>query len=275
MLLQADRLTFRYDRPPRGAGSATGRPVIDDVSIGVPRGAVVGLLGPNGSGKTTLLKLLSGALSPESGEVRLGGRPLASFPRRDLARRIAVVPQDTHLAFEYTALEIALMGRYPWLGAFEVEGPDDIASALDALETTGTRDLADRPYTTLSGGERQRVIVASVLAQLDTRRAPRQHDDALTHAEAPLLVLDEPTTSLDLKYQVEIAALVERLHAEHGMTVLVSTHDLRLVARLCSSTILLASGRVLAEGPPQETVTPDLVAELYGIPTATAASLVP
>jgi len=126
-VLAASHVSFSY-----GPGSG---PVLDDVTVEVAHRDVVGILGPNGSGKTTLLKLLAGSLAPTSGRVTLDGRPLHQIPRRDLAKRVAVVPQETHLAFDYTVLEIALMGRYPWLGAFEIEGPSDLAAATDALET--------------------------------------------------------------------------------------------------------------------------------------------
>jgi iron complex transport system ATP-binding protein len=275
VLLQADNLQFRYARRAAGTGWPRGAPiapdfVLDDVSVRVPRGSLVGILGPNGSGKTTLLNLLSGALQPIAGRVAIDERPLASIPRRELARRIAVVPQNTHLAFDYTALEIVLMGRYPWMRAFEVEGPDDLASALDALEATGTRHLAARAYPTLSGGEQQRVIIASVLAQLDAR--PRAGVEACPVSS--LLFLDEPTASLDLKYQIEIAALVRRLHDTRDITVLLSTHDLRLVATLCTWTILIAGGRVIAEGPPTETMTPPLIGALYDVDPAIVGPLV-
>ena len=146
--------------------------LVDGVSLEIARGALVGILGPNGSGKTTLLRLLAGTLTPDSGEVRLDGENLSRWPRAFVARRCAVVPQETHLAFDYSVLEIALMGRYPHLGAFEVETPRDIETALDALESTGTRHLADRGFQTLSGGEKQRVIIASALAQLDQTPGP-------------------------------------------------------------------------------------------------------
>jgi iron complex transport system ATP-binding protein len=282
VLLQADNLRFRYTRRNRSertrsdASAASRDLVIDDVSMRVPRGALIGLLGPNGSGKTTLLKLLSGAIQPISGTVSLEGRSLSTFSRRQLAQRIAIVPQNTQLAFDYTALEIVLMGRYPWMHALEVEGPDDVAAAMDALAATGTRHLASRPYPTLSGGEQQRVIVASVLAQLDTRtrdRSGQPGEPARSDEPSALLFLDEPTASLDLKYQIEIAQLVRRLHDARGITVLLSTHDLRLVSRLCDWTILLSQGRILAEGPPTETLVPELVGTLYDIDSDVAAPL--
>jgi iron complex transport system ATP-binding protein len=256
VLVDAVDLQFRYD-----SGGAPR--VVDGVSLQVEAGAIIGILGPNGSGKTTLLKLLSGALAPDSGTVTLDGVPLSRLSRSSLARRVAVVPQETHLAFDYTALEIALMGRYPRLGAFEIEGPDDVRSALDALGATGTRDLAARQFPTLSGGEKQRVIIASALAQLDER--PRVAAGGMTQATRSILFMDEPTASLDLRYQLELASLLGRLHSDRGITLILSTHDLRFASSLCTRLVLLSRGRILAEGAPRDVLTPDLVGTLYGV----------
>ena len=250
-MLQAADVSFAY----RG-----GR-VIDGVTFEAARGTIVGLLGPNGSGKTTLLRLLSGTLSPEQGEVRFDGRALASFTRTALARRLAVVAQDTHLAFDYTVLEVALMGRFPHLGAFELEGPADIALARAALAATGTLSFVDRTFHTLSGGERQRVVIAAALAQFETT-APRQSADS---SGSQVLLLDEPTASLDLHYQVEIAALLKRLNRERGLTIVISTHDLNLAASLCDEITLLRKGRVVAHGPTAAVVTPENVEALYDV----------
>lgn len=260
-VLAASHVSFAY-------GSS---PVLDDVTVEVPHRSVVGILGPNGSGKTTLLKLLSGSLAPSSGQVTLGGRALSQIPRRELARRVAVVPQETHLAFDYTVLEIALMGRYPWLGAFEIEGPADLAAATDALDATGTARFTQRAFPTLSGGEKQRVIIASALAQLDDRAAPPGERQE-THR---VLLLDEPTASLDLRYQLEIGALVSRLHEDRDVTIVLSSHDLRLVGAVCSSLILLSHGRVLAAGPARDLLTPDVIGELYEVRADLAAPLLP
>jgi iron complex transport system ATP-binding protein len=254
VLLDAAGLAFSYRRD--------GQPgAIDDVSLSIAAGSVVGILGPNGSGKTTLIKLLSGALRPARGEVTLDGVLLSRLPRSTVARRIAVVPQDTHLTFDYTVLEIVLMGRYPRLGAFEIEGPDDIRCALEALESTGTRELAPRPVTELSGGERQRVIIASALAQLDERTASGDSSGE----NRPILFMDEPTASLDLHYQLELAALLGRLNRERGITIVLSTHDLRLASTISTAIVMLAKGRVLATGAPGEALTPGLVGKLYGV----------
>lgn len=254
MLLAATNLSFSYGRD--GQIRA-----VDGVSLSVESGSVVAVLGPNGSGKTTLIKLLSGALRAGHGDITLDRVSLGQLPRATVARRIAVVPQDTHLAFDYTALEIVLMGRYPRLGAFEIEGPDDIRCALDALESTGTRDLAARPFTQLSGGERQRVIIASALAQLDERYT----NDASPSETRPILFMDEPTASLDLRYQLELAALLRRLNRDRGITIVLSTHDLRLASSICTNVVMLANGRVLASGTPEDVLTATLVGRLYGV----------
>ncbi len=206
------------------------------------------MLGPNGSGKTTLLRLINGTLAPLSGAVYLDDRPVHRQSRRELARRMAIVPQETQLAFDYSVLEMVLMGRHPHLGVFEVEGPTDVAIARDALTATGTDHLEDRDFNTLSGGEKQRVIIASALAQ-----APN------------LLLLDEPTASLDLGYQLEISSLLHRLNLERGITMVLSTHDLNVAAALCHELVLIREGRVLAAGPTDDVLTPEHVEALYDV----------
>jgi iron complex transport system ATP-binding protein len=271
--LQAVDVEFGYARHgvSRGHERDSNALVLRGVSLTIENGAIVGLLGPNGSGKTTLLKLLSGGLRPTAGSITLDEKPLAQLSRRQLARRLAVVPQETHTAFDYTVEEMVLMGRYAWLGAFEVEGPADRAAALAALEATGAAHLASRPFGTLSGGEKQRVIIASALAQLDNR-ANQGNDPG--NASRPLLFLDEPTTSLDLKYQLEIVSLVGRLHESQGMTIVMSTHDLRLAAHFCHSVVLLRAGRVMASGPTAETLTASRVGELYHVDERLVAPLI-
>jgi iron complex transport system ATP-binding protein len=244
--------------------------VLDQVSLRVPRGALVGLLGPNGSGKTTLLKLLAGALAPASGRVELDGRDVRQVARIEMARRVAMVPQETQLAFEYSVLEIALMGRYPHLGPFELEGPEDVAIARNALEATGTLSLARRPFATLSGGEKQRVVIASALAQFEPRASRRTADPAAparpAASEPPqLLLLDEPTASLDLHYQLEVVSLLRRLNRDRDLTMVVSTHDLNVAASLCERVVMLRDGRVVASGATEDVLTAEAVRTLYGV----------
>ena len=195
------------------------------MSFGVDRGTIVGLLGPNGSGKTTLVRIMAGMLRPDSGRVSLDGASVSDMPRRDLARRVALVPQETHTTFDFSVIDMVLMGRYPHLGPFELERPADLEIARKALRATGTEALESRTFATLSGGEKQRVVIAAALAQA-----------------SDILLLDEPTTALDVGYQFEIAALLKRLNAEHGTTMVVSTHDLNLAAALCERVVLLKSG---------------------------------
>jgi len=239
---------------------------VEDVDLDIPDGAVLGMLGPNGSGKTTLLRVLSGALRPHAGHVTLDDVDLARWPRTAIARRVAVVPQETHLAFDYTVLELALMGRYPHLGAFEVEGPGDIAAALAALEATGTAHLAARSFQTLSGGEKQRVVIASALAQLQNKGdGARLREQAPSPSTRPLLFLDEPTASLDLHYQIETARLIRRLHDSQNVAIVLSTHDLRFASAACDRVVLLREGRVLANGPTREVLTPAAISALYDV----------
>ena len=178
----------------------------------------------------------------------MDGRRIDQISRRDLARRFALVPQETHPAFDYSVLEMVLMGRHPYLGAFQLEGPEDLAIARSCLSATGTAHLADRPYMTLSGGEKQRVVIAGALAQ-----------------EPEILLLDEPTASLDLAYQLEVASLMSRLNQNHEVTMVLATHDLNLAASVCDSSVLVRSGRILAQGPTREVLTAAAIQQLYDV----------
>ena len=252
MSIQLSHVAFGYERRPHGAHRAhpNGDPtfVLSPLSLTIERGSLTGLLGPNGCGKTTLLKLMSGVLRPLEGTISIDGRSMPAMPRRELARKVAVVPQETHPAFDYTALEMVLMGRHPHLGAFQLEGPSDYSIAHDALTATGTSHLASRPYMTLSGGEKQRVVIASALAQ-----------------QPDVLLLDEPTASLDLAYQMEVAALLTRLNRDRGVTMVLATHDLNLAASLCNALVLMRGGRLLAHGATRDVLTEAAVRQLYDV----------
>ena len=247
--LVAEGVTFAYTRGRADRISAAGEQlVLDDVNTAFARGGLVGILGPNGSGKTTLLRLLGGLLRPARGRITLDGIDLHAIPRATVARRMAMVPQETHLAFEYTVIEMATMGRYPHLGAFEIEGPEDLEIALEALRATGTHHLASRLFNTLSGGEKQRVVIAGALAQ-----------------NPDILLLDEPTASLDLAYQLQIRSILHTLNRERDLTIIISTHDLNLAASLCRQLVLLHQGRVLAAGTTESMLEPSLIRKLYGV----------
>jgi cobalamin transport system ATP-binding protein len=240
-MLKATDVWFGYDAR---------KPVVRGVSLTVPPAGIVGILGPNGSGKTTLLRMLAGTRHAQRGSVTLDGAPLTGFSRAALARRMAVVPQETQLAFDYTVSEVAMMGRYPHLGAFEIEGPADLAVIEETLTSTGTLHLKDRPFATLSGGEKQRVIIASALAQIDS---------------SGVLLLDEPTASLDLRYQLEIADLLRQLHRDRQVAIVISTHDLALAGALCHTLVLIRDGVVTASGRADDILTPENIRNVYDV----------
>ena len=227
--------------------------MLHQVSVEIPAGGLVGILGPNGSGKTTLLRALAGVIRPAHGQVRLDGRNLTDVPKRSLAKRMAVVPQETHLAFDYSVLEVVLMGRHAHLGTLELEGPGDFAIARGAMAATGTLALQNRPFDTLSGGEKQRVIVAAALAQISGAK-----NDGV-------LLLDEPTVALDLAYQLELAELLREWHRQMSITIVVSTHDLNFAANLCRSLVLLKDGRVQATGTIDDVLTSEQIRRLYDV----------
>jgi len=241
MSLSATHVSYTYRRRAATFG-------LHDISVSIRPGSFTGLLGPNGSGKTTLLKLLAGVLTPDAGGITHGDRPLLGLTRRAMARRVAVVPQETHPAFDYTAREMVLMGRHPHVGTFTLEGPRDLSIADESMEATGTAHLASRAYMTLSGGEKQRVIIASALAQ-----------------EPEVLLLDEPTASLDLGYQLDIAALLTGLNRNRGVTMVMATHDLNLAAATCDMLVLVHEGRVLDQGPTGEVLNSAAIRRLYGV----------
>jgi iron complex transport system ATP-binding protein len=237
-----DDVGFRY---PLAAA-----PAIDGVSTTISAGRLTALIGPNGSGKSTLIRLLLGALEPDTGMIRLGGRPIGDWSRRELARTIGVVPQNEEITFPLTARELVTMGRYPHLGTLRTPGPRDLEIVDAALERCDVLPLADRSFNTLSGGERQRVRIARALAQVPV-----------------VLALDEPTLALDIGHEMRIFELA-RAFATSGATVLVATHNLNLAARFADQLILLAGGRLLADGPPESVLRPELLEEIYEWPLA-------
>lgn len=221
--------------------------ILRDVDLDVGEGEVVGLLGRNGAGKTTLIRMVTRVLEPDAGEVWLRGRTLASYSRRELARTVAVVPQETTIPFAFRALEVVLMGRAPHLGLLGFESSRDVALAMHAMERVGIAHLADRPVTRLSGGERQLVVLARALAQ-----------------DASVLLLDEPTAFLDLRHRIEVLALV-RDFVRAGRSALVVSHDLALAARSCDRLALLAGGAVLAQGAPGDVLTPSALRRAFDV----------
>ena len=253
MFIHVNQVSFAYNLPFRNLADVhNGRDdrgfSLSALSLDIERGSLTGLLGPNGCGKTTLLRLMAGVLRPQHGAITVDGDAVDRLPRRQLGRRVAIVPQETHPAFDYTVLEMVLMGRHPHLGTFQLEGPDDYAIALEALTATGAAHLAARSYATLSGGEKQRVVIASALAQ-----------------QPDVLLLDEPTASLDLAYQLEVSSLLTRLNRERGVTMVLATHDLNLAASLCDRLVLMRAGKIFAHGATADVLTEASINQLYDV----------
>ena len=237
--ISISRVSFGYD----------GKPVLRGISTEIRAGERVAILGPNGVGKTTLLKLLSGTPTPSQGSILLDGRALPTIARRDLARKIAVVPQDLPIPFAFTAREIVELGRTPHLGMLRGFRAHDRQAVEQAMQLTDTVGLGDRIITELSGGERQRVIIAMALAQ-----------------EPQILLLDEPTHLLDITRQAEVLDLVTELNRDQGLTVVAAIHDLNLAGAYFTRLIILHQGMVLAEGTPEAVLRADIVEKAYGGP---------
>jgi len=238
--LQARGLTFSY-----GPGSDS---VLDGLDLALEPGTFVGLLGPNGSGKSTLLKLLAGVLHPTAGAVRLGDEDLARIPRRRLAPSLAYVPQDTRVWLPFTCREVVAMGRYAHRSGLGLSDAGHDGVVQRCMADTGVLDLAERRITEVSGGEAQRVQIAQALAQ-----------------EARILVLDEPTSHLDISFQVEVMDLLGRLNRDHGMTILAALHDLNLASLYCDRLVTLRRGRVVKDGSPAQVLDPTLLWEVFGV----------
>ena len=238
-------VTFTYSS---ASGRATPFSLLD-VSLEVRRGEILGVIGPNSAGKTTLVRLLTGVVTASAGEVLLDGQPVDRLAATAIARHIAVVPQALPSEFPFTVVELVLMGRYPHAPERFFENDEDRAIARAAMAATGVLELASAPLERLSGGERQRVVIARALAQ-----RPR------------LLVLDEPMAHLDLKYQAETASLLDRLRRDHGMTVVLVSHDLTLASELGDRLLLLAEGRVVRIGSPEVVLDARLLEGAFGCP---------
>ena len=235
--LRTKNLTFAYKD----------KPVLDNVSLSVDHGEMVGILGPNGSGKTTLLKIFSAVLTGK-GEVTVNGRRTETYGKRELSRLFAVVPQESQVLFPYTVAEIVLMGRASYHNPLALEGEKDLEVARASMELTDCLSFAERYLHELSGGEKQRVIIARALAQ-----------------EPEILLLDEPSAFLDLKHQVQVFELMRRLNRERGLTIIAALHDLNLAALFFPRLVMLREGKVYRDGTPQEVLTKDTIADIYGV----------
>lgn len=239
-MIRIENLTFQHPH--------TDRPVVSGVSFRVAEGSLAVLLGPNGSGKTTLFKCIAGLWPPASGKVMFDGRDIMSMNHRERANMLALVPQDHTPPFPYSVFEAVLMGRAPHVGMYASPSPHDEDAAYNALVAVGVPHLADRCYTRISGGERQLVLIARALAQ-----------------DAPLLLLDEPTSHLDFRNQHLVLETVQRVAAEKGLTVLMTLHDPNLTACFAHQVIMLKGGAIVADGEPSQVLTEGNLGQLYNI----------
>jgi iron complex transport system ATP-binding protein len=239
-------VTFRYATTFRD----TSESVLKNLTCSIDAGKILGILGPNGSGKSTLLKLLARVLRQGTGTIELFGSPLSLLSQADVARRVALVPQETMQIFPFTIAEMVLMGRFPhhrgW-GGWHWEDSEDWRIAHQAMEALDVTHLGSRLVTDVSGGERQRAVIARALAQ-----------------EPQVLLLDEPTAFLDLHHQLDILRILRRLNRERGLTVILVSHDLNLASQYCDRLMLLHHGQIVEVGSPREVLRPDLLESVYG-----------
>ena len=249
-MLEAHSATYAID----------GKRLVADIDLALPRGKLIALVGPNGAGKSTLLRLFSGEIAPTDGTMTIDGREIGRIAPSELARRRAVVPQATALAFPFTVLEVVLMGAS--VPGFEIAEPRAVNTALDAIEAVGLAGFEHRLFTQLSGGERQRTSIARALCQLAAAYRPGGATAAL--------MLDEPTANLDFAHQGIVLGEARR-QAGLGRAVLAVLHDLNLAAAYADQIVLMSAGRIAAKGTAAQVLRDDLLSEVYGCPVRTNA----
>jgi iron complex transport system ATP-binding protein len=237
-MIKVEKVQFDY----------TTKPVLKDISLSIRQGSFTGIVGPNGSGKTTLLNIITGQLKAASGNIIIKGRDIGSYKIEELARHIAIVPQNMDIKFPYTCFEIVGMGRTPYKTRLQGLVGDDLDIIENAMRLTDTLDFADRLVTELSGGERQRVIFAKALAQ-----------------KPDILFLDESFSNMDIYYSIKCLNLLKKLCATQGLTVVSIIHDLNLVSAFCSDAAVLKSGRLITHGPAPVVLNPELIREVFNI----------
>jgi len=222
---------------------------LEGIDFELKKGEIVGMIGPNGSGKSTLLKIMDGLLKIQKGQILLLNKPISSYRRGDVARQIAMVPQESTFRFPFSVSEVVLMGRFPHLGPFPFEGKEDLEIAHQSMQLTSTLDLARRSIHELSGGEKQRVLIARALTQ-----------------RAQIILLDEPTCFLDIRHKVEIFELISSLTLTQKLSTVIVSHDISLAAQYCHRMALLNKGRIYEIGEPSEVITADNISTVYRCP---------
>jgi iron complex transport system ATP-binding protein len=237
-LISIKDLKFAYDS----------KLIVDDISLSISDGEFIGIIGPNGAGKSTLIKLIEGILVPKAGKLLLNELPISAYKRKTLAKIVGYVPQTFSTAFEYSAYDIVMMGRFPYLSVFSSENEQDKNIVRKSMEETDIWDLRNRLFSELSGGEKQRVVLASALAQ-----------------QPKMLLLDEPTAALDIKHQLHFHEILKSLQQIQQMTIVTITHDVNLATRYCDRIIVLKDGRVIADGEPSRIIDVDLISRVYGV----------
>ena len=237
-IIEIENLSFGY----------TQNNILKDISFTISSRKFIGIVGPNGAGKTTLLNLLCGLLKPKTGFIKIDAQNIETYSAPELAKKIAVVRQEFVPVFDFTVTQIVSMARTPYLGTFGFMGTNDRQIVEEALESTGTRQFALRPVGSLSGGERQRVFIARALAQ-----------------QTPILLLDEPTSFLDLKHQVDIYDLLKTAQLKHGKTIVSVTHDINLAAQYCDLILILTSEGSFRYGIPKDVLTKEQISKVFGV----------
>lgn len=222
--------------------------ILDNINIDFYGNSIYGIIGPNGSGKTTLLKNITRSLMPKDKSIYISDKDITSFSNKELAKVISYVPQNTNLEFEFSVMDIVLMGRTPYLKRLRSESSDDIKIAENSMKITNTWNLKDKNTGNISGGERQRAIIARALAQ-----------------QSKIMLLDEPVSQLDIHHQVEILKILKRLKTEKKVTVIMSLHDLNLASQYCDKLILMDEGKIVKEGIPKEIIKKENIKKVYGI----------
>ena len=237
-LMKLENISFAYET----------LPVLKDISLSTREQDFIGLIGPNGSGKSTLLKIMGAILKPDSGSIQFKESSLPKINKKLFAQSVSWIPQDHPMVFPFKVSEIVLMGRHPYLSPLSFESEEDFEISQRAMETTMTSQFADRYFNEISGGEKQRGMIASALAQ-----------------DPEMMLLDEPTAALDLKYQIQILSILKNLNARHKMTLVMAMHDLNLASSFCNRLILLDEGQIVRDGTPEQVLKKDILEQVYGI----------